>query len=406
MGTILKIAWRNVWRNKLRSLVVITSMVLGLWSGLFTIAMSNGINEQRVKSAIDSYLHHIQIHNPSFEYNLDINKSIKDPLKIVKELENNNLVKGYSSRIIISAMASSAHGAEGVKIIGIDSKNESQFSDISKNIIKGSYFTKIKSKPALIGKKLAENLKLDIKKKLSFTFVDDKGDLQRIKFKVEGVFKTSSSIHDSGNVYVKKEDLNQLLINNSIVHEVAILSNNIDNSDILKAELQNLFPKNKVETWRDISPELGSVQELMIWFFFIFMSIILVALSFGIANIMLMAVLERKRELGMLMSVGLNKTKIFLMILFETIFISFISLPAGITLSYLMISYYGKVGIDLSIVSEGLEAFGMKSIVYTDLPLDYYIKITILTLFVTLISSLFPARRALKLDPAEAVRSL
>ena len=406
MGTILKIAWRNVWRNKLRSLVVITSMVLGLWSGLFTIAMSNGINEQRVKSAIDSYLHHIQIHNPSFEYNLDINKSIKDPLKILKELENNNLVKGYSSRIIISAMASSAHGAEGVKIIGIDSKNESQFSDISKNIIKGSYFTKIKSKPALIGKKLAENLKLDIKKKLSFTFVDDKGDLQRIKFKVEGVFKTSSSIHDSGNVYVKKEDLNQLLINNSIVHEVAILSNNIDNSDILKAELQNLFPKNKVETWRDISPELGSVQELMIWFFFIFMSIILVALSFGIANIMLMAVLERKRELGMLMSVGLNKTKIFLMILFETIFISFISLPAGITLSYLMISYYGKVGIDLSIVSEGLEAFGMKSIVYTDLPLDYYIKITILTLFVTLISSLFPARRALKLDPAEAVRSL
>ena len=406
MGTILKIAWRNVWRNKLRSLVVITSMVLGLWSGLFTIAMSNGINEQRVKSAIDSYLHHIQIHNPSFEYNLDINKSIKDPLKIVKELENNNLVKGYSSRIIISAMASSAHGAEGVKIIGIDSKNESQFSDISKNIIKGSYFTKIKSKPVLIGKKLAENLKLDIKKKLSFTFVDDKGDLQRIKFKVEGVFKTSSSIHDSGNVYVKKEDLNQLLINNSIVHEVAILSNNIDNSDILKAELQNLFPKNKVETWRDISPELGSVQELMIWFFFIFMSIILVALSFGIANIMLMAVLERKRELGMLMSVGLNKTKIFLMILFETIFISFISLPAGITLSYLMISYYGKVGIDLSIVSQGLEAFGMKSIVYTDLPLDYYIKITILTLFVTLISSLFPARRALKLDPAEAVRSL
>ena len=406
MGTILKIAWRNVWRNKLRSLVVIISMVLGLWSGLFTIAMSNGINEQRVKSAIDSYLHHIQIHNPSFEYNLDINKSIKDPLKILKELENNNLVKGYSSRIIISAMASSAHGAEGVKIIGIDSKNESQFSDISKNIIKGSYFTKIKSKPALIGKKLAENLKLDVKKKLSFTFVDDNGDLQRIKFKVEGVFKTSSSIHDSGNVYVKKEDLNQLLINNSIVHEVAILSNNIDNSDILKAELQNLFPKNKVETWRDISPELGSVQELMIWFFFIFMSIILVALSFGIANIMLMAVLERKRELGMLMSVGLNKTKIFLMILFETIFISFISLPAGITLSYLMISYYGKVGIDLSIVSEGLEAFGMKSIVYTDLPLDYYIKITILTLFVTLISSLFPARRALKLDPAEAVRSL
>ena len=405
MEKIIKIAWRNVWRNKLRSLVVITSMVLGLWSGLFTIAMSNGINEQRVKSAIDTYLHHIQIHNPLFEYNLDINSSVEDPLQIVKELENNNLVKGFSSRIIISAMASSAHGAEGVRVIGIDSENEKQFSDISKNIVKGNYFSNIKSKPALIGQKLADNLKLDIKKKLSFTFVDDKGDLQRIKFKVEGVFKTASSIHDSGNIYVKKEDLNQLLFNNSMIHEVAILCNNIDDSDILKQELQNNFPENKVETWKDISPELGSVQELMVWFFFIFMSIILLALSFGIANIMLMAVLERKRELGMLMSVGLNKTKIFLMILFETIFISFISLPVGIVLSYLMISYYGRAGIDLSIVSQGLESFGMNSMVYTHLPSDYYFKITILTLFVTLVSSLFPARRALKLDPAEAVRS-
>ena len=406
MEKIIKIAWRNVWRNKLRSLVVITSMVLGLWSGLFTIAMSNGINEQRVKSAIDTYLHHIQIHNPLFEYNLDINSYVEDPLQIVKELENNNLVKGFSSRIIISAMASSAHGAEGVRIIGIDSENEKQFSDISKNIVKGNYFSTIKSKPALIGQKLADNLKLDIKKKLSFTFVDDKGDLQRIKFKVEGVFKTASSIHDSGNFYVKKEDLNQLLFNNSMIHEVAVLCNNIDDSEILKGELQNSFPKNKVETWKDISPELGSVQELMVWFFFIFMSIILLALSFGIANIMLMAVLERKRELGMLMSVGLNKTKIFLMILFETIFISFISLPVGIVLSYLMISYYGRVGIDLSIVSQGLESFGMNSMVYTNLPSDYYFKITILTLFVTLVSSLFPARRALKLDPAVAVRSL
>jgi ABC-type lipoprotein release transport system permease subunit len=406
MGTILKIAWRNVWRNKLRSLVVITSMVLGLWSGLFTIAMSKGINDQRVKSAIDTYLHHVQIHNPTFEYNLDINSVINNPVNIEKELSQNKLVKAFSSRVIIPAMASSAHGAEGVKLIGIDSKNENQFSNINQSLIKGNYFSNIKSKPALIGQKLADNLKLDIKKKLSFTFVDDKGDLQRIKFKIEGIFKTGNSVHDNGNIYVKKEDLNQLLVNNSVIHEIAILCNEIDDSEVLKNNIASLFPKNKVETWSDISPELGSVQELLVWFFLIFMSIILLALSFGIANIMLMAVLERKRELGMLMSVGLNKTKIFFMILFETIFISLISLPAGIILSYFMISYFGQVGIDLSIVSEGLEAFGMKSTVYTNLPFDYYVKITILTLFVTLISSLFPARRALKLDPAEAVRSL
>tara|TARA_Y100000768_G_scaffold372074_1_gene339397 strand:- start:2088 stop:3308 length:1221 start_codon:yes stop_codon:yes gene_type:complete len=406
MGTIIKIAWRNVWRNKLRSSIVIISMILGLWSGLFTVAMSRGVNEQRVKSAIDSYLHHVQIHNPSFEYNLDINSTIDEPLKIYDELKNDSLVKKYSSRIIISAMASTAHGAQGIKLIGIDSDEEKTFSDISQNMIDGNYFSKIKSKPVIIGKKLADNLNLDLKKKISFTFVDDNGDLQRVKFKVEGIYKSANSIFDGGTVYVKKQDLIKLIENKSSVHEIAIVLNNIGHTDIFKKKLSNMNSNNKVETWKDLSPELGSVQELMVWFFLIFMSIILLALSFGIANIMLMAVLERKRELGMLMSVGLNKSKIFLMILFETIFISLIALPVGILLSYLMISYYGQIGIDLSIVSEGLDAFGMKSMVYTSLPLNYYIMITILTLFVTLISSLFPARRALKLNPAQAIKSL
>ena len=406
MKTIIKIAWRNIWRNKLRSLIVITSMVLGLWSGLFTVSMSLGLNEERIKSAINTYLHHVQIHNPSFEYNLDINSLISDPINIEEELEKNNLIKAFSKRIIISAMASTAHGSEGVKVIGIEPKNEIYFSDISKKIIKGNYFSKTKSKPILIGKKLADNLKLDLKKKISVTFIDENGDLQRIKFKVGGVFKTGNSLHDGGNVYVNKEDLINLFKYKSSIHEIAILANNINDSDHLKDQLSNDFPKNKVETWKQISPEMGMVQEIMVPFLYIFMSIILLALSFGIANTMLMAVLERKRELGMLMSVGLNRTKIFLMILFETIFISCVALPIGIFMSYLMISYFGQVGIDLSIFAEGLEAFGMKSMLYTKLPFNYYVNITILTLFVTFISSLFPARRALKLDPAEAVRSL
>ena len=406
MGTIIKIAWRNIWRNKLRSSIVIISMILGLWSGLFTVAMSRGVNEQRVKSAIDTYLHHVQIHNPSFEYNLDINSTIDKPLRIFEYLERDSLVKKYSGRVIVSSMASSAHGSQGVKLIGINSDLEKNFSDISQNIVKGNYFSRIKNKPVVIGEKLANTLSLDLKKKVSFTFVDDNGDLQRVKFKVEGIYKSANSIFDAGTVYVKKEDLMKILYNKSSIHEIAVILNNIDNSEILKEKLLKLNGNNKVETWKDLSPELGSVQELMVWFFLIFMSIILLALSFGIANIMLMAVLERKRELGMLMSVGLNKTKIFLMILFETIFISFIALPIGILLSYIMISYYGKIGIDLSIVSKGLDSFGMKSMVYTSLPMGYYIMITFLTLTVTLISSLFPARRALKLDPAQAVKSL
>ena len=111
MKTVIKIAWRNIWRNKLRSLTVIVSMVLGLFSGLFAVSMMLGLNNQRMDSAVDSYLSHIQIHHPSFSENFDINHTVKnfDSLKI--SLKNDKSVKAFSSRTIISGMASTAHGS-------------------------------------------------------------------------------------------------------------------------------------------------------------------------------------------------------------------------------------------------------------------------------------------------------
>ena len=175
---------------------------------------------------------------------------------------------------------------------------------------------------------------------------------------------------------------------------------------LFRSELLLAFPNNKIELWSEISPELGYANEMLSIFLYIFMIIILIALSFGIINTMLMAILERKRELGVLMSVGLNKPKIFLMIALETLFISLVSVPLGVFISYMSISYFGDVGIDLSMVEKGLEQFGMGTRLYTELYLDYYINITLLTFLLTFISSLFPARRALRLEPAVAVRSI
>jgi ABC-type lipoprotein release transport system permease subunit len=195
-------------------------------------------------------------------------------------------------------------------------------------------------------------------------------------------------------------------LGSDIVHEIAILCHSIDQADELKAVLSSEFPEDKIETWSEISPELGYADEMMSTFIYIFMGIILVALSFGIINTMLMAVLERKRELGMLMSVGMNKTRVFLMILLETLFISSIATPVGIVLSYWIIVHFGEHGIDLSVVGKGLENFGIGHRVYTSLPVTLYFNISVMTLIITFISSLFPARRALKLDPAEAVRAI
>ena len=322
MRQIIKIAWRNVWRNKLRSLIVITSMVLGLWSGLFSASMMSALNNQRINSAIKSQLSHLQLHHPSFQDNYDIKYQINSLSEVLKALDENKKVNSYSSRIVLSGMASTARGATGVKLIGADHINEKNITDIHSSIVKGTYFSGGTSRQAVIGQELAEKLKLDIKKSIYLTFVNENGLQERLKLKVVGIFKSGNSIFDGSHMFTKKDYLYKIFEKKDIIHEIALVSNDINQAKELKDELLQAFPDNKIELWSEISPELGYANEMLSFFLYIFMTIILIALSFGIINTMLMAILERKRELGVLMSVGLNKSKIFLMIALETLFIS------------------------------------------------------------------------------------
>jgi ABC-type antimicrobial peptide transport system permease subunit len=136
----------------------------------------------------------------------------------------------------------------------------------------------------------------------------------------------------------------------------------------------------------------------------IFVIIILVALSFGIINTMLMAIMERVREIGMLMAIGMNKGKIFLMILFETLFLSVTGGILGLLFSWILINITGITGIDLSVLAEGLNSMGYSSFVYPELDFYYYALIGLLVVATAVFASIMPARKALKFNPAEAVR--
>ena len=119
-----------------------------------------------------------------------------------------------------------------------------------------------------------------------------------------------------------------------------------------------------------------------------------------------MAVLERKRELGMLMSVGMNKSKVFVMIVVETVFISLVGGPLGVLLGFLTVTHFGSAGIDLSAFAKGLEEFGMSSTIYPYLDSAFYINVTVMVIIAAILSSIYPAIKALKLKPAEAVRAI
>ncbi len=403
MKTLLMIAWRNVWRNKLRSSIVIASVVLGIWSGLFIMAMVSGMNDQRLSSFINTNLSHIQIHNAGFQENFDKKDTIIGSNTLLKEIDTMSHVTAYTKRLVLQGMASTAHGNYGVKIMGIFPDKEKNVTDISEKLVQGTYLYKLKRNPIIIGEKLANKLGVKVNSKVVLNFQDSNNNTVSTGFRVEGIFKTINSSFDEENVFVKYDDLAPLVSLSGKYHEIAILCDNITETETVENQIKT---NNSVESWDQLSPELGYAQEAMSNFIYIFMGIILLALAFGIVNTMLMAVLERKREIGMLLSVGMDKRKVFTMIILETLFLAFIAALLGVLLSIRTIEYFGRNGINLSAVAKGLESLGMGARVFTKLPFAMYVDITLMTLSVALIAAIIPARRALKLNPAEAVKAI
>ena len=404
--SLIKIAWRNIWRNKLRSLVVIISIIFGLLGGIIMIAMSYGLNEERMNNAVDTYLSHIQIHNNSFSEDYNIKHTI-DNLNLIEEaLNNDERVISYTKRIVLNGMLSNSNGSYGIQVKGVDPDTEIKVTNTYDKIIDGEYFKSKRDNTILVGKKLADRLNLKLKSKVVITFQDENYELTSLLFRVEGIFRSGNSRYDETNVFVKNISIIKNLPRFSGYHEIPILLNDINLRGEVKKDLIPISKNNIVEGWDDISKELAYANEMLAAVLYIFMMIILSGLSFGVINTMLMAILERKKEIGMLMSIGMDRYKIFLMISMETIFLSMIALPFGLILSYVIVEYYSVVGIDLSIVEAGLENFGVGTRLYFKVPSEEYFIVSFMVLIISIVSSIFPSIRALKINPVEATKTI
>jgi len=404
--TLIKISWRNVWRSKLRSLVVILSVVFGILGGIIMIAMSYGLNEERMNNAVETYLSHIQIHNKLFREDYNIKHTINNLDNIENVLNQDERVVSYTKRIILNGMLSNSNGSYGIQIKGVNPETEKNVTNTHEKLIEGEYFNSKRDNTILVGKKLADKLNLNLKSKVVITFQDEFNELTSLLYRVEGIFKSGNSRYDESNVFVKNLSITKNLPSFSGIHEIPILLTDIELRSSVKKDLIQLSQNNIVETWDDISKDLAYANEMLAAVLYIFMMIILTGLSFGIVNTMLMAILERKKEIGMLMSIGMNRYKIFLMICFETTFLSMIALPFGLISSYLIVEYYSVVGIDLSIVEAGLENFGVGTRLYLKVPQEQYVVVAIMVFMISIISSIFPSLRALKINPVEATKTI
>jgi ABC-type lipoprotein release transport system permease subunit len=472
---IWSISWKNIWRNKIRSLVVIVAATLGIISGVLVVGIMEGWVEQRLHDAIYNEVSHIQIHNTEYLKNEEIGLTVHDTDQMTAAIRELPGLKGWVARSKMIAMVNTPWANTGVFIYGIDPEREKQVSEIYKKIIPGagSYLEIDKPGSILISDKTAEILKLKqycitkdvvaglkdasvpqmilskldsirderfrspkdfkealkslltgkeldnygrqlmnssldyrIRNKIQITISDEKGTPVQGTFRVCGIFRTTNTGFDQATAFVNSGELADLYDGKSVlIHEIAIMIDDIQNVNSIREKLSVISPSNTVSTWKDLAPDAAMMNDFMIMYYLIFIGIVMFALAFGIINTMMMTILERTRELGMLMAIGMNRRRIFSMIMLETIFLTIVGSAAGMLGGWAIVIFLGKTGIHFSSWGEGFEAIGFAATVYPVITPFFFIIITIMVIATAIISSVWPARKALKLDPAEAIRT-
>ncbi len=399
------LAWKNIWRNRKRSLIIITAITFGLWGGLLAGAIMMGWGESMVNTAIDRDLGNIQIHQPGFTGDRDVTHYIPKGMERINSIRTLPGVKAASGRTLVDGMAASPASTFGVRIEGIDPERESGVTNIKDLLVTGQYFKSNRKNTIIIGKKLADrlNLKLNSKAVLSFQSLDN--SLVYGAFRVEGIYKSQSSAFDESHVFVLGSDLYRLLDSRPIVHEIVIRVDASNVMPVVSAELKNEYPGLELKTWRELAPEVAAIAAAMESWSYFFVGIILMALIFGITNTMLMAVMERVQELGILMAVGMKKGKVFLMILLETIMLSISGGVCGIIVGAATIMILSRNGIDLTAFASSLESFGASTTLYPFLPAGMYVALVAMIIVAASIAATMPAWKAIHLKPSEAIRT-
>lgn len=402
---ILILAWRNIWRNKKRSLIIIAAIAVGLCCGLFASATMFGMWDSLINTTIDRDLGHFQIHSKSFEDEKLLTDTIPNFNSILTQLHSTNHVVGVSSRILIEGMISSPTSSSGAKIVGINPDDEKNVTPIYKQIIQGSYFGEDWRNQIVIGQKLADILGIKERSKIVLSFQSIDGSIIYGAFRVAGIFKTESSVFDKSNVFVQQSDILRLINSDPISNEIVVRLSSVQQVDSVYIPIKKQYPNLSVKDWEELAPELKLFNDMLMTQMNIFVGIILFALLFGITNTMLMSVMERVREFGVLMAVGMKRSRVFIMIILETISLSFLGGLVGISMGLVLIEYFKHVGINLSAFTEGLSQWSMGSRLYTSLPFEFYPTLVLMIFITAILGAFYPALKAIRLKPATAIRT-
>ena len=401
---VFRIAWRNLWRNHRRSLIMLSAIALGLWGMIWMTALMRGMVDQMIDSSIKTLSGHIQIHAPGYLEDPSIEYLVPplDKTPALQTLLGSDDVVAWSQRIRVPAVIRSERDVFAVTLVGIDPAKEKGLSFIGDSVTEGNYLESVDDRKLLVGKKLLERLETKLNRRVVLMSQDPENNIAERGFRIGGMFDTDLEATETGYVFAGLETVRKMLKMGPGVSEISLLSHDYRELDPLLEKTRSAAPAADVKTWIEQDPYMGSMLAVMDGFVLVWFAVIFLALSFGLVNTLLMAVFERTREIGLVQALGMKSTNILYMVLIESIIMLMIGLAAGNILSWLTILPL-KDGIDVSSVAAGMELAGMSSTLLPAVKLYDVVLANLLVLVLGIAASLFPAWRASRKVPIEAI---
>lgn len=401
---LLKLAWRNIWRNKRRSLIVLGSIIVGVIAIIFMDAFMVGWMNQMLRNQISLNTAHVQIHKDGFNDNKVTQNFMPDYNEVDKVLSENPNIADYSRRTITFGLLSSASNSSGVYIYGVDHDKEGSVSLIEASIVEGTYLTG-GDREITVGTKLAEKLSVELGDKVVVMVNTPDGSIGSDVFRIVGLFKTPSSEYDKSYIYVNLPNAQRMMEIGDNIYEYAVVLKDYNNANLVRDQIRKgLDDRYEVYSYVDLLPMLVMQVQMMDEYMGIFYFIIGLAMIFGIINVMLMAVFERIHEFGVLMSIGMKNRKLFAMIVTEASVLGIVGTIIGVIIGSLILWPLTNSGINLVDFASSLDSVGIGSIIYPELVIEKVITTIILIPFMTIVGAIYPAYRAVKLEPVYALR--
>lgn len=407
---IFGLAWRNSWRQPRRT--ILSSLAIAFTSAflIFMPSLQYGSYISMVENTLRLFDGYAEIQQPGYRDNPEIRNSLKIPDGLINDLKNIKNIKTISQRAISFALLASNQRSFGAQIVGVQSDSEALVSTIPNNIKQGRFLLNdnSNSNEIVLGKVLAKNLKVSIGDKVTLLGNGRNGSLAADSLTVVGIFSTGISAMDRLMAEISLQRFQQTFSMNQQVHSITLSGTDISSFQHSMKSIYAIARKNNLVAldWQQLQPGLMKGILLDISTSLPLYIAMVLVVTFSLLNSVLMSVLERTREFGVLLSLGMRPSNIAKMIWLETIILIILGLLIGIALGYALTEYYAHVGIHFEEAQEIFSEYGLPNAMYPQLNwFTLLIGPGIIGLSI-LASTIFPVMRIYKMQPVPAMKAV